>query len=106
MKTILNKEQIKNALVSIADSILAQADEGVSIAIIGIRSRGEILAQRLTAILTDKKGTAVPCGTLDISLYRDDFNIPQGKMEVGSTEIDFDINDSIISCLDRFCRSF
>ncbi len=100
MKTILNAEQIKNALVSIADSVLAQVAADVPIAIIGIRSRGEILAQRLTAILSDKKGTAVPCGTLDISLYRDDFNVPQGKMAVGSTEIDFDISDSIIILVD------
>ena len=100
MKTILNEEQIKNALISIADSIIKSDTDNLKIAIIGIRSRGEILAQRLTEILTDKQDTSVPCGTLDISLYRDDFNVPQGNMVVGTTEIDFDINDSIIILVD------
>jgi len=44
----------------------------------------------------------VPCGTLDITLYRDDLNSPKGKTqpEVRTTEIGFNIDDTVIILVD------
>jgi pyrimidine operon attenuation protein/uracil phosphoribosyltransferase len=72
------------------------------IASIGIRSRGEILAQRLSGRLSQKLGKDVPCGTLDITLYRDDLNSPQStdQPQVRTTEIGFNIDDKIIVLVD------
>jgi pyrimidine operon attenuation protein/uracil phosphoribosyltransferase len=74
----------------------------LDIAVIGIRSRGEILAQRLSSRLSRKLGKEVPCGTLDITLYRDDLNSPgiARQPQVRTTEIGFDINDKIIILVD------
>ena len=102
MKVLLNAKQIEQALEKLASDIVSDTPEGVEIAVIGIRSRGEILAQRLAGILSEKIGGDVPCGTLDITLYRDDINSPQGNQQptVRTTEIGFDINDKIIVLVD------
>ena len=100
MKTILNAGQIDEALDGLVEEIASVIPENVDIAVVGIRSRGEILGQRVTAKLTEKLGKPVPCGVLDIALYRDDFNDPHGQTDVRSTEIDFDINDKLIVLVD------
>ena len=102
MKILLNAKQIEQTLKKLATRIVADTPDNIEIAVIGIRSRGEILAQRLAGILSEKIGSDVPCGTLDITLYRDDLNSPQGTQQpkVRTTEIGFDIDDKIIILVD------
>lgn len=102
MKVILNAEQIEGGLRALAQEILATTPSENELAVIGVRSRGEILAQRLAADLMRQLGKPVPCGTLDITLYRDDLNSPHGAGQplVRTTEIGFDIDDKIIILVD------
>ena len=102
MKVILNSKQIDQIIRDFADRVVSEALNGVDIAVIGIRSRGEILAQRLSSRLTEEFGRDVPRGTLDITLYRDDLNSPQGNAQplVRTTEIGFDVNNKIIVLVD------
>ncbi len=102
MKVILNSKQIEGILNKLIGRIVSEIPLGVDIAVIGIRSRGEVLAQRLSSRLSKKSGKAVPCGTLDITLYRDDLNSPQGtaQPQVRTTEIGFDVDDKIIILVD------
>jgi pyrimidine operon attenuation protein/uracil phosphoribosyltransferase len=102
MKVLLNAKQIDSALNKLTNRIVADIPEGVEIAVIGIRSRGEIVAQRLAARLSKKIGSEIPCGTLDITLYRDDLNSPKSgsQPKVRTTEIRFDIDDKIIILVD------
>ncbi len=102
MKKILNPEQIDQIIKDLTIRIISETPPGVDIAAIGIRSRGEILAQRLSAQLSKKLGKDVPSGILDITLYRDDLNSPQGtaQPQVRTTEIGFDIDDKIIILVD------
>lgn len=102
MKVILNSDKIDEVITALAKTVASQGHSNADIAIIGIRSRGEVLAQRLGAKLNDQLGRDVPVGTLDITLYRDDLNNPQSETvpEVRSTEIDFDINDKIVILAD------
>ena len=102
MKVILNSGQIERILNDLATRIVSGTPAEVDIAVIGIRSRGEILAQRLSSRLTQKLAKDVPCGTLDITLYRDDLNSPQStaQPQVRTTEIGFDIDDKIIVLVD------
>ena len=102
MKVILNDSQIARLLNDLADRVLADLEPGQDLAAIGIRSRGEILAQRLSSQLAARLAAEVPCGTLDITLYRDDLNSPQGhgQPKVRTTEIGFDIDDKIIVLVD------
>jgi pyrimidine operon attenuation protein/uracil phosphoribosyltransferase len=102
MKVLLNAKQIEQILKKLTTRIVADTPDNVEIAVIGIRSRGEIVAQRLAGSLTEKMGVEIPCGTLDITLYRDDLNSPQGTQQpkVRTTEIGFDIDDKIIILVD------
>ena len=101
MKVILSAAQIEKALGDLTDRINLDISNGSDVAIIGVRSRGEILAQRLTEKLSAKTGKDIPLGVLDITLYRDDINEPgSGQPTVRSTEIPFDISDKIIILVD------
>ena len=102
MKVILNSEQIEKIIEDLAVHITSETSGRADLAVIGIRSRGEILAQRLSNKLSLKTEKEVPCGTLDITLYRDDFNTPQStsQPQVRTTEIGFDIDNKIIVLVD------
>jgi pyrimidine operon attenuation protein/uracil phosphoribosyltransferase len=102
MKVILSSEQIEQILKDLASRIISDTPSELDIATIGIRSRGEILAQRLSSRLSKELGKDVPYGTLDITLYRDDLNSPQStaQPQVRTTEIGFDIDDKIIILVD------
>ena len=102
MKIILDSKQIEQVLRDLTNSIISDTPPDLDIAVIGIRSRGEVLAQRLSSRLSQELGKDVPCGTLDITLYRDDLNSPKGtdQPQVRTTEIGFNIDDKIIILVD------
>ena len=102
MRIILDAGQIEETLNSLTNSIIADAAADPDIAVIGIRSRGEIIAQRLSLKLSEKLQKTVPCGTLDITLYRDDLNTSSNniQMQVRTTEIGFNIDNKIIILVD------
>jgi pyrimidine operon attenuation protein/uracil phosphoribosyltransferase len=102
MEVLLNADQMDRILDDLASEIAGQTPSGHNLAVIGIRSRGEIIAQRLANRLSQQLGRPIPCGTLDITLYRDDLNAPQGsgQPQVRTTEIGFDIDDKIIVLVD------
>ena len=102
MKVILDSAQIEGILKDLTSRIISEIPSEFDVAAIGIRSRGEILAQRLSSLLSQRLGKNVPYGTLDITLYRDDLNSPQGtgQPQVRTTEIGFNIDDKIIILVD------
>ena len=71
-RVVLSDADIARVLKRIAHEIL-EANKGASdLVLLGIPSRGVLLAQRLAAIIAEVEGTAVPTGALDITMYRDD----------------------------------
>ncbi len=102
MKIILDSERINDILRQLTNDIVSKIPSGQEIAVIGIRSRGEVLAQRLASMLSRKLKKEIPCGTLDITLYRDDLNLPENasQPDVRTTEIRFDIDHKIIILVD------
>ena len=101
MKTLLNAEQIKTTIDALADQITSDISSESDIAVIGIRSRGEILAQRLYKRLNKRISGEILHGTLDITLYRDDLNQPKDiQPTVRTTEIGFDVDDKLILLVD------
>ena len=101
MKTLLDTEQVNKTICQIVEQIKSDIPADVDIAVIGIRSRGEILAQRLYNALVGHFSGRLLSGTLDITLYRDDLNEPkETQPTVRSTEIDFDITDKLILLVD------
>lgn len=102
MKVILDSGQIEQITGELTRQIIADNPPEFEVAVIGIRSRGEVLAQRLSSQLSQQLAKDVPCGTLDITLYRDDLNSPSStsQPQVRTTEIGFDIDDKIIILVD------
>jgi pyrimidine operon attenuation protein/uracil phosphoribosyltransferase len=102
MRVILDSEQIQQIIKDLTARIVSDTPPHLEIAVIGIRSRGEVIAKRLSSRLSRELGKDIPCGTLDITLYRDDLNSPQGNDQprVRTTEIGFDIDDRIIILVD------
>jgi pyrimidine operon attenuation protein/uracil phosphoribosyltransferase len=102
MSNILNTEQIGRMLKDLAQQILSDVPNIEDLAIVGIRSRGEILGDRLCKLISQETGKSILCGTLDITMYRDDLNDPHGSGQpvVRTTEIDFDIDDKTIILAD------
>ncbi len=101
MQVLLDELEIGKLIHKLAMSIAAGMTESGYVALVGIRSRGDVLAQRLQRILQEKGDGQVDRGTLDITLYRDDLNsmgYQQPKLQ--STEIDFSIDDRTIVLVD------
>ena len=70
------------------------------LALIGIRTRGVPLAQRLAARLSTLVKQNFPVGTLDITLYRDDLSTVAPQPLLKKTEIDFDLNGRTVLLCD------
>ena len=97
---ILDKDTIKRSLMRLAHEILEKNKGKENLCIIGIRNRGAHLAKRLVDCIGAIEGEAVPCGALDITLYRDDLTLIASGPVVHKTEIDFDITDKNIILVD------
>ena len=69
---IMDAADLSRALTRIAHEILERNKTVSDLSIVGIRTRGVPLAQRLAAILGQIGETSPPIGLLDINLYRDD----------------------------------
>ena len=102
MEVILDENQIEERLDVIAEQIIKDMPQGAALALVGIRTRGETLAQRFQKKLQKLRPTLpVDCGTLDITLYRDDLNqMSYQQPVVRATEIDFDIDGRLIVLVD------
>ena len=86
-KVILDEAAIRRALTRIAHEIL-EKNKGVDdCVIIGIKTRGIYLASRLKERVFQIEGKSLPCGELDITLYRDDLTEKSDQPEVRDTKI-------------------
>lgn len=99
MTQIMDHEAIRRAITRMAHEILEKAP-GRDLALIGIRTRGVILAERLKSAIKTIDGTDVPLGILDITLYRDDLTMVGASPLVRETLIDFDITGKRIVLVD------
>jgi pyrimidine operon attenuation protein/uracil phosphoribosyltransferase len=73
-KTLLDAHQMHRVIRRMAGEVV-ERNRGVSeLMLVGIRSRGVPLAERLAAEIEAMEGKRVPLGTLDITLYRDDLS--------------------------------
>ena len=97
---IMDKDNIRRALMRIAHEILEKNKSPDEICIVGIRTRGAILAERVRACIKDIEGVELPLGILDITLYRDDLTKVATTPIVKETLIDFDITDKRIVLVD------
>lgn len=99
-QVLLDAAQITETLDRLAGDIARNLPAELPIAIIGIRRRGEVLAERLIGVLSGMGLNGLRHGSLDITLYRDDLAELGPQAVVRSTEIDFDVNGTYIILVD------
>ncbi|GMU20713.1 MAG: bifunctional protein PyrR [Phycisphaerae bacterium] len=97
---LLDAKGIAGTLDRLAREIRESLPPQVSVAIIGIRSRGEVLAARLMDALQKMGVRTVQHGTLDITLYRDDLAELGPQAQVRATEIDFGLDGLYVILVD------
>lgn len=73
-RTVLHEADIARALTRISHEILESNKGPDDLVILGIPTRGVTLAHRIAALVTEFGGTAVPVGSLDVTMYRDDLH--------------------------------
>jgi pyrimidine operon attenuation protein/uracil phosphoribosyltransferase len=85
--TVMDAEQVRRSLHRIAHEIV-ERNRGVDeVVIVGIVSKGDVLAQRLAAILSTLEQAKVPFGRLDVTLHRDDLQHRPPDGHRSATEI-------------------
>lgn len=98
--TLLDAAAIRRSLVRIAHEII-EKNKGVDdVVLIGIRTRGIFLAQRLARFIAEFEGVELPVGELDITLYRDDRRNQPRQPEVTRTQIPFTVTGKKVILVD------
>ena len=98
---LLNAKEISRAISRISHEILERNQGAGDIALVGIRTRGVALSQRLREKIKDIESLTVDHGVLDITLYRDDLAKGLQKPAIKRTEIIFALeNKNVILCDD------
>ncbi|MBU4590710.1 MAG: bifunctional pyr operon transcriptional regulator/uracil phosphoribosyltransferase PyrR [Candidatus Omnitrophica bacterium] len=99
-REVLTKEEITRAVTRMSHEILEKNKGSQHLVIIGIRTRGYVLAERISEAINRIDGVKLPVGALDITLYRDDLSVVAEQPVIHNTEIDFDIEGKIVVLVD------
>ena len=101
-KVVLERDDLRRTLRRIAHEIAEKNPVPDGLAIVGIHTRGAVLARRLHALLGEMTASEVPFGDLDISFYRDDVGAkaPDSQPVVHASHIDFDVADRTVVLVD------
>jgi pyrimidine operon attenuation protein/uracil phosphoribosyltransferase len=97
---LLDARQVEVHLQRLCREIAAAFGNNENLALVGIRTRGLFLAERLAIMLGDILGKEIPLGALDITLYRDDLSELAGSPIVRPTEIPFSLRDRTVVLVD------
>ncbi len=100
LQNILDESGFDRMISRLAHEILERNQGVENLVVIGLRTRGEFVAQRLAAKLGQIEGGGVQTGVLDVTLYRDDVRNHLKQPEVRATDITFDINDKHVILVD------
>ena len=99
-KIVLDSREMDRALTRMAHEILEQNKGIENLALIGIRTGGVPLSERLQQRIAAIEGTMLPAGILDITLYRDDWSTLSQHPIVRKTDILFSVDNKNIILVD------
>jgi pyrimidine operon attenuation protein/uracil phosphoribosyltransferase len=101
-KEVLEAEDVERTLRRIAHEIVEKNPDLSETAVVGIHTRGAVLAARLHRILLELTGVDVPLGEIDISFYRDDLQSRASDRQpvVHATRLDFPLEDRTVILVD------
>ena len=85
--TVMDAEQIRRSVTRIAKEIVERNHGVEDVVIVGIRSKGDVLASRLAEMLTVLEKQTVPSGRLDVTSHRDDLHLRPHDGHHGTSEL-------------------
>ena len=83
---VLDADDVSRVISRISHEILEHAQGAHDLTVLGIQTRGVPLAQRIAARIAEIEGVAVPVGSLDITMYRDDLSL-RGARPLHATDV-------------------
>ena len=99
-RVVMDAEGIDRSLTRIAYEILERNKGVEDLVLVGVRTGGVFLAQRLKKKIAAIEGADVPMGVLDITLYRDDLLTTNRKPRLGVTDIPLSLDNRKVVLVD------
>ena len=99
-KVLFDQDTITRSLKRIAHEILEKNDNLNDVVIIGIKTRGSYLAERLVRLIEVFEGVTVPLGELDITKYRDDITREMKEVIVNQSTVQMTLNGKTVILVD------
>ena len=99
-RVVLDSDDLRRTLVRIAHEIVEKNPDSGRLAIVGIHTRGAVLARRIHALLGELTGSEIPLGDVDISFYRDDVEERGAHPVVHSSHLDFALAERTVVLVD------
>ena len=96
---VMDAADIKRGLSRVAHEIVEKNKGTDDLVLVGIRTRGAPLAERIAAAIASFEGTHVPSGALDVTLYRDDVAL-RGPRSLEATTVPADIDGRVVVLVD------
>ena len=97
---LINGQKMNKMVIRLAHEILESTSDYEDIVLIGIKTRGEPLSNRIKAAMESIKDIKILVGTIDITFHRDDFSNKFITPKLGPSEISFDLTDKEIVLVD------
>ncbi len=97
---VQTEKDIEIALNQICEQLLSRYPQLNEMVLVGIRTGGVFLAERIRQKILQRRGIDLPTGIIDITLYRDDWTRLSQTPEVKKTEIHFPIEDKKVLLVD------
>jgi pyrimidine operon attenuation protein/uracil phosphoribosyltransferase len=97
---IMDADGIRRAISRISHEILEKNQGTKDLVLIGIRTRGVPLAERIKERIAEFEGVSVPLGLLDITLYRDDLSTIDIQPVLHETKVPFSLDGKIVILVD------
>ena len=97
---IIDEEGLNRTLTRLAHEILEKNKGSKNLVLIGMRTRGEFIAERIKQKIKEIDKSDPSYGVLDVTLYRDDFRVRLKQPEISVTNITFDVNDRDVILID------
>ena len=95
----MDADEIRRSLIRMHHEILERNHGAESLVMVGIRTRGVPLAERLAGHIAESEGITVPVAYLDINLYRDDLTVRK-NVRVRPTKVPVDIAGRTVVLVD------
>ena len=97
---LMDEKAIARAITRISHEIIEENKGVEDVILIGVKTRGVPIANRIATRIEQIEGHKVATGETDITLYRDDLKEIQEEPVINSTNIGTDINDKIVVLVD------